>query len=142
MTKPGDWAFNATGYAYWNYREDWSLLPEGERSSRAALKTAADAYFDRFDNASVRVPFGTPCARLEGGAYTGTGNLTGNTCSLGLPDTTVVVGRRYVVDESVGVVDIFLGFPGLDRSQVCLFFSPSSFFCVVLMGKELRLMLG
>jgi hypothetical protein len=117
VTDAGDWAFNATGYLYWDSKEDWSPIPESKRDTRAVIQAAGDAYFDRFDNASINVPFGTPCARLEGGAYTGTNNLTGNTCNLGLPSTTKVTNRRYVVDEVMGTVDMFLGFPGLDRSQ-------------------------
>ncbi|CZR52651.1 uncharacterized protein PAC_02528 [Phialocephala subalpina] len=44
-------------------------------------------------------------------------NLTGNSCYLGLPSTLVVTNRRHVVDEAMGVVDMFLGFPGLDHTQ-------------------------
>jgi len=117
VTDAGDWAFNATGYEYWDSLESWAPIPEAERDTRAVIQAAGDAYFNRFANINVTVPFGTPCARLEGGAYTGAGNLSANTCNLGLPDSTVVTGRRYVVDEVMGVVDIFLGFPGLDRSQ-------------------------
>lgn len=117
VTDDGDWAFNATGYLYWESRENWAPIPEGQRDSRDVIKAAGDAYFERFHNASFVVPWGTPCARLEGGAYTGASNPTGQTCSLGLPSTITVVGRRYVVDEEMGGVDIFLGFPGLDRSQ-------------------------
>ncbi|KAK0717276.1 hypothetical protein B0T26DRAFT_775332 [Lasiosphaeria miniovina] len=115
-TKPGDWAFNATGYLYWDSIEKWDPIPAEKRDSRAAIKAAGDAYFERFHNSSFVVPWGTPCARLEGGAYTGRGNLSANTCDLGLPSTLVVTDRRYVIDEGLGAVDIFLGFPGLDRS--------------------------
>ncbi|OAA65368.1 hypothetical protein SPI_02155 [Niveomyces insectorum RCEF 264] len=117
VTKPGDWAFNATGYLYWDSLENWDPIPADKRDSRAVIKAAGDAYFDRFDNASVVVPMGTPCARLEGGAYTGRGNLTANTCDIGgFPDNIKVTNRRYIIDEVEGVVDIFEGFPGLDRS--------------------------
>ncbi|KAI5927847.1 hypothetical protein F4810DRAFT_699080 [Camillea tinctor] len=116
VTDEGDWLFNATGYLYWNSFEDWEPIPEGERDTREAIQAAGDAYFDRFKDESVEVPFGTPCARLEGGAYTDTSRTGENTCSLGLPSTIAVTNRRYVVDEEMGVVDIFLGFPGLDMS--------------------------
>ena len=33
------------------------------------------------------------------------------------PSTIVVPFRRYVIDEEYGVVVIFTGFPGLDRTQ-------------------------
>ncbi|OIW34259.1 hypothetical protein CONLIGDRAFT_687963 [Coniochaeta ligniaria NRRL 30616] len=117
VTKPGDWAFDAPGYLRWNSIENWTPIPEGQRDSPAVIKAAGDAYFDRFDNVNVTVPFGKPCARLEGGAYTGASALRNNTCDIGgLPSNIKVTNRRYVIDEVMGMVDIFLGFPGLDRS--------------------------
>jgi hypothetical protein len=137
-TKPGDWAFNATGYLHWyvliwtsslhlievrsthnatrNSLEKWDPIPLEKRDTREVIQAAGDAYFNRFNNASFVVPFGTPCARLEGGAYTDTRGSANNTCSLGLPSTITVTNRRYVVDEEMGAVAIYLGFPGLDRS--------------------------
>jgi hypothetical protein len=116
-THRGDWAFNATGYLYWDSLESWDPIPAANQDTRAVIQAAGDAYFNRFDNVNVTVPWGTPCARLEGGAYTGAQNLSAETCDLGLPSTTKVTNRRYVIDETMGAVDIFLGFPGLDRSQ-------------------------
>jgi hypothetical protein len=116
VTTTGDWAFNITGYAYYNSLETWDAIPEAKRDSRAVIKAAGDAYFDRFDNASVVVPWGAPCDRLEGGALV-TGTLSGNNCTMVFPDDIKVTNRRYVVDEVMGCVDIFEGFPGLDRSQ-------------------------
>jgi hypothetical protein len=118
VTDKGDWAFNATGYKYWNSQERWDSIPEDKRLSREIIKAAGDAYADRCNDVSVQVPFGTPCARLEGGAYTGRGNLSANTCDIGgLPEHVPMVNRRYVVDEVMGVVDIFMGFTGLDRTR-------------------------
>lgn len=117
VTDEGDWLFNATGYAYYNSLEKWDPIPEEQRDTRAVIKAAGDAYFDRFANANVSVPWGTPCARLEGGAYTGGRNLSANTCDLGLPSTIKVVDRRYVIDQEMGVVNIYVGFPGLDRAD-------------------------
>ncbi|KAF2004136.1 hypothetical protein P154DRAFT_531819 [Amniculicola lignicola CBS 123094] len=118
VTDKGDWAFNATGYQYWNSLEEWAPIPESKRLSRTQLKAAADAYADRCNDTTVIVPFGTPCARLEGGAYTGRGNLTANTCNIGgLPSNVPMTNRRYVIDEVMGTVDIFLGFTGLDRTR-------------------------
>jgi hypothetical protein len=97
--------------------ENWDPIPAAKQDTRAVIQAAGDAYFNRFDNVNITVPWGTPCARLEGGAYTGANNLTGETCDLGSPSTTKVTNRRYVIDEVMGSVDIFLGFPGLDRSQ-------------------------
>ncbi|KAI1383949.1 uncharacterized protein F4822DRAFT_433901 [Hypoxylon trugodes] len=118
VTDKGDWAFNATGYLYWDSLENWDPIPEDKRDSREVIQAAGNAYFERFKNESVVVPFGIPCSRLEGGASTAPLNMTGDSCTLaGLPSTLVVTNRRFVVDEVMGVVDIFLGFPGLDRSQ-------------------------
>ncbi|KAI0965281.1 hypothetical protein F4678DRAFT_453309 [Xylaria arbuscula] len=118
VTDRGDWAFNATGYLYWDSLENWDPIPPERQDSREVIQAAGDAYFNRFDNESVVVPFGIPCSRLEGGASTAPLNLTGDSCTAaGLPSTLVVTNRRYVVDREMGTVDIFLGFPGLDRSQ-------------------------
>lgn len=116
VTDAGDWLFNATGYLYWNAREHWDPIPAARRDTYAAVKAAGDAYFDRFASANVTVPFGPACARLEGGLYTDSRGAGNETCSLGLPSTVKVTNRRYVVDEEMGTVDIFVGFPGLDRS--------------------------
>lgn len=117
VTKPGDWAFNATGYLRWTSLENWDPIPLSRQDSRSTIQAAGDAYFNRFSNPNISVPFGTPCARLEGGAYTGTQNSTTETCSLGLPSNVTVTNRRYVIDQTMGTVSIFLGFPGLDHSQ-------------------------
>jgi len=144
VTKPGDWLFNATGYLHWESLEDWSPIPAAKQDTRATIQAAGDAYFDRFDKPNTTVPWATPCARLEGGAYTGEYNLTANTCTLGIPpsiqvkrgskrrelssqgDTVEpnqlavsagVTNRRYVLDVEMGAIVLFLGFPGLDQSQ-------------------------
>ncbi|KAI1263554.1 hypothetical protein F5Y18DRAFT_418210 [Xylariaceae sp. FL1019] len=118
VTDRGDWAFNATGYLYWDSLEEWTPIPTEKQDSRDTIKAAGDAYFNRFNDTSVIVPFGTPCSRLEGGASTAPLNMTGDSCTAaGMPSGLVVADRRYVIDQEMGVVDIFLGFPGLDRSQ-------------------------
>jgi hypothetical protein len=134
VTDAGDWAFNATGYLYWESKEMWMPIPPAQRDSRDVIKAAGDAYFNLFANPNVSVPWGTPCARLEGGAYTGQSNISANSCYLGVPTNLTVTNRRYVVDEVMGAVDIFLGFPGLDRS-VPLQPMPDSHFFRVESGK-------
>ncbi|ETS85568.1 hypothetical protein PFICI_03593 [Pestalotiopsis fici W106-1] len=116
VTDAGDWLFNATGYLYWNAQENWAPIPADRRDTRAVIQAAGDAYFNRFANVNVTVPWAASCARLEGGLYTDTNHTGAETCGLGLPSTIKVTNRRYVVDEEMGTVDIFLGFPGLDRS--------------------------
>ncbi|KAF4637022.1 hypothetical protein G7Y89_g1060 [Cudoniella acicularis] len=118
VTTTGDWLFNATAYLKYTLAEAWAPIPIEKRESRAVIQSVGDAYFNRFDNASVVVPWGLPCARLEGGSYF-SANLSTETgyCAMAFPSTIKVTNRRYVVDEEMGVVDIFLGFPGLDRTQ-------------------------
>ncbi|KAK0635987.1 hypothetical protein B0T17DRAFT_587314 [Bombardia bombarda] len=118
VTDDGDWVFNATGHLYWNKQEKWDPVPEAKRTARAVLKAAGDAYLDQWGNSSVAVPLGAPCTRLEGGAYTGTAATTTNTCKMGaFPQPLKVANRRYVIDEELGAVDIFNGFPWIERTK-------------------------
>jgi hypothetical protein len=117
VSDEGDWLFNATGTAYWNARETWTPIPAAEQDTREVIQAAGDAYFDRFGNVNVTIPFGTPCARLEGGAYTDEAMTNTSTCHLGLPSTIHVLDRRYVVDVEMGSVNMYLKFPGLDRAS-------------------------
>lgn len=66
VTDDGDWAFNATGHLAWTKQEKWDTIPEGKRDSRAVIQAAGDAYLDSWGDGTVKVPYGTPCARLEG----------------------------------------------------------------------------
>lgn len=116
VTTTGDWLFNATGTLYWASREDWGAIPEEERDSREVIQAAGDAYCDLFSDKSVEVPWGRPCARLEGGIYTGNGGPD-DRCDVGVPDGVRLVDRRYVIDETVGAVSIFLSFNGLPDSH-------------------------
>ena len=109
VTDEGDWLFDAERTAYYGSREDWGVLPEGERAGREELIAAADAYLDLFNDPTVNVPWGTPCARLEGGIYTGRGEQT-DSCNVGVPEGVELVNRRYIVDETRGAVNVFLEF--------------------------------
>ncbi|PMD32434.1 hypothetical protein L207DRAFT_609804 [Hyaloscypha variabilis F] len=114
VTHKGDWAFNATTTLIYATPENWGIIPVEKRDTRATIQAAADAYLDLFNNASVVVPWGTPCARLEGGMY-----LNGN-CDLGVPSGIPMTNRRYVIDETVGTVDVMLmldGAPGMPDSH-------------------------
>ncbi|KAI0847207.1 hypothetical protein F5Y00DRAFT_241981 [Daldinia vernicosa] len=90
VTDQGDWLFNATGTLYWASQEKWDPIPEEERDSREVIQAAADAYADLFNDKSVQVPWGHPCARLEGGAYTGSGSAD-DRCDVGVPS-----GKSYL----------------------------------------------
>ncbi|KAJ4292693.1 hypothetical protein N0V90_009356 [Kalmusia sp. IMI 367209] len=108
VTKPGDWLFNITGYAYWTSQENWDTIAEEKRDTQLTIRKAADAYLDLFNNPNVTVPWGTPCVRLEGGLY---GNPGPNgTCNAGVPSGVPMTNRRYVIDETLGSVDVLLDF--------------------------------
>jgi hypothetical protein len=107
VTDEGDWLFDAQATYEYARREDWSELPEGERPTREQLIAAADAYLDLFMDKSVEVPWGEPCARLEGGIYTARGEPT-DSCNVGVPENIPMVDREYVVDEAKGAVNVFL----------------------------------
>ncbi|KAH9206390.1 hypothetical protein DL95DRAFT_487563 [Leptodontidium sp. 2 PMI_412] len=116
ITDEGDWVFNATGHLYWFSLEKWDVIPAGKRDTRTTIKAAADAYLDSWGDSSVKVPYGASCARLEGGAYTGTKTTTANTCKMPqFPLPFKIANRRYVVDEEVGAVDVFNDFPFIDK---------------------------
>ncbi len=122
VTKKGDWLFNADNYLKYSKAEDWHVLNANERVDREALIKAGNSYFDHFSNRDVQVPFGKPCARLEGGAYT-TRNFDdpNATCDIGFPvDKLPIVDRSYVVDVDLGTVNIFCRFgnpPGAPDSH-------------------------
>ncbi|PVH95487.1 hypothetical protein DM02DRAFT_600791 [Periconia macrospinosa] len=111
VTTKGDWLFNVTGTYYWASREKWDQIPEGKRDTREVIKAAADAYCDIFSDKNVKVPWGQPCARLEGGMYTGKGQAS-DRCDVGIPNGVKLVNRQYVIDEEYGTVDIQMDFAG------------------------------
>lgn len=110
-TTTGDWLFNATKSLGYIEQENWGTIDMGMRDSRETLKAAADAYLDLWGNSSAPVPWGTPCRRMEGGAYTGEG-LETDSCNVGIPDGEQPPNsdRRYVVDETVGSVSVLCKF--------------------------------
>lgn len=116
VTDKGDWLFNATGTLYYASREAWPEIPEDKRDSREAIKAAGDAYCDLFNDKSAKVPWGTPCERLEGGMYTGRGSPT-DSCNVGVPSGVKLIDRRYVIDEVMGTVDIFMTFGSIPDSH-------------------------
>ena len=124
VTKKGDWLFNAENYLKYSQAEDWRILNADERVDRQALINAGNAYFDHFSDKAVRVPFGIPCARLEGGLYTTKDfNDPKASCDIGFPegdDKLPILDRSYVVDVDMGTVNIFCRFgnpPGAPDSH-------------------------
>lgn len=106
-SQPKDWLFDASKTLYYASREDWGIIPEAQRNTRAEIRAAADAYLNLFKDKSVVVPWGTPCNRLEGSAYTGTGKPD-DSCNVGVPENIDMADRRYVIDEARGAVAVFL----------------------------------
>ena len=76
---------------------------------------SADAYLNLFNDKTVQVPWGTPCARLEGGLYTsksapGQPLAPTDTCNVGVPSGVPIVDRTYVIDVPHGAVAVLSHF--------------------------------
>jgi hypothetical protein len=111
VTKPGDWLFNAKNYLKYSSTEDWHPLSATERISPQRLIDGGNQYLDQFSDKHIEAPWGSPCARLEGGAYTDRKHDPKSTCKVGIPAGVLyIVNRDYVVDADQGVVNIFCRF--------------------------------
>jgi len=98
-----DWLFDADNVLKISPTEDWGVIAKIGRDSRAKLLAAANAYFDVFKDNSVKVPWGTPCNRLEGGLRTGKG-APDDSCNVGVPSGMDIHDRHFVVDQDIGSV--------------------------------------
>jgi hypothetical protein len=117
VTDEGDWKFDAESYQKNSSGEDWSTLSQKSRISRQVLIDAANKYMDRFTFQDTKVPWGIPCARLEGGYYTGDGPRS--SCKVGIPGEAIeIVDRDYLVDEELGAVNVFSRFGKTDESSI------------------------
>jgi hypothetical protein len=109
-----DWLFNAENSLKYSSQEKWDILPPERQTDRQTLLNAASTYFDVFGDYSKlnQVPWGTPCARLEGGMYTNPKNDPKGSCTVGVPKTSDVkiINRHYVVDVDMGTVVGFVDF--------------------------------
>jgi hypothetical protein len=114
-TTTADWGFDASGY-YKNTKAEengWSELPADQRLTRERLKSDAEAYFKYFRDKTVTVPWGIPCARLEGGMYTG--DRPNATCNVGVPDLSMDLPTIWwLADVDYGMVVLFVYFGGAD----------------------------
>lgn len=109
-TTTGYWLFNADSYLQHSTEEDWGPIPAERRDSRGTLVAAATAYLDAFLEGEIDlVPWGFPCVRTEGGAYTGTGSPD-DSCEVGVPAGVNIANRRFVVDEVIGSVVVYCTF--------------------------------
>jgi hypothetical protein len=111
VSDPGDWLFNANAYLEYSSKEDWSVPKKGTHASMQELINAANSYLDQFSDKLVKTPWGRPCARLEGGAYTNRNGDPNATCEVGIPPGVLyIVNRDYVVDEEQGVINVYCRF--------------------------------
>ena len=112
-TTTGYWLFNADNYLKYSSTENWGPIPAEKRDSRGTLVAAANAYLDAFLEGKIDlVPWGFPCVRVEGGAYTGKdGKESPNdSCEVGVPSGVNIANRRFVVDEVIGSVVVYCTF--------------------------------
>jgi hypothetical protein len=109
-TTTGYWLFDADAYLQYSSTEDWGAIPAERRDSRGTLVGAANAYLDAFLEGEIDlVPWGFPCVRIEGGAYTGRGTPA-DSCEVGVPSGVNIANRRFVVDEITGSVVVYCTF--------------------------------
>ncbi|KAI0096318.1 hypothetical protein F4776DRAFT_560284 [Hypoxylon sp. NC0597] len=103
--------FNAQKTLGYIQQENWGTLDEAQRSSREELKRVGDAYLDMWTDAKAAdsIPWGTDCERVEGSQLT-------RPCGATLPrggSQKNNGNRRYVIDETVGSVDVLCSFDSL-----------------------------
>jgi hypothetical protein len=111
VTDAGDWLFNANAYLKYASTEDWSAPAAADHTPPIALVNGANNYLDLFSDKFVEIPWGKPCARLEGGAYTNRDNNPNASCEIGIPAGILyIVNRDYIVDEELGVINVFCRF--------------------------------
>jgi len=114
VTDADDWLFKASNTLAYSRAEKWDMIPAAKQDSRETIIAAADAYLDLFNDPTTKVPWGSPCARLEGGIYTAKGApgvvSKDDSCAVGVPKNTPLVDRRYLVDQDLGSVVVLLRF--------------------------------
>jgi hypothetical protein len=119
-TTTGHWLFNADNYLKYSPAEKWDEIPANKRDTVETMLYAANSYLDAFiDGNPDVVPWGTPCVRIEGGAYTEPGgeqpdshcaSLPGDRTKIGMPSGVNIANRRYVIDETIGSVLVLCTF--------------------------------
>ncbi|KAK3390721.1 hypothetical protein B0H63DRAFT_466332 [Podospora didyma] len=104
----GSLFFNAKKTLGYIQQENWGTLAEADRPSRELLKKVGDSYLDMWTDAKAAdsIPWGTNCERVEGSQLT-------KPCGGSLPrggSSKNNIDRRYVIDETIGSVDILCSF--------------------------------
>ncbi|KXX82520.1 hypothetical protein MMYC01_201230 [Madurella mycetomatis] len=110
----GDWKMeNFTAAAAHVEGEDWGALSRGAQDTRETLEAVAEAYLDLLGGivgdaaGAAVVPWGRPCARLEGSVYTAGEESCVEGLSLPLEGGAEgITERKYVMDASVGSVSV------------------------------------
>ncbi|KAF2177572.1 hypothetical protein K469DRAFT_602619 [Zopfia rhizophila CBS 207.26] len=107
----GDLFFNAKQTLGYIQKENWGTIPEGQRPSRDLLKKYGDAYLDMWTDAKAAdsIQWGSDCERVEGSRLT-------KPCGGQLPRGGSLKPngmRRYVIDETIGSVDVLCQFDSL-----------------------------
>jgi hypothetical protein len=109
-TTTGYWLFNVDNYLKYASSENWGPIAAEQRTSYADLMKAANAYLDAFlEGKKDLVPWGYPCQRTEGGAYTGKGKPD-DSCDVGVPAGVNIANRHFVVDEVTGTIVAYCTF--------------------------------
>lgn len=113
VTKTGDWLFNANAFLRYSQAEDWSILHPYQRTPASEMVRGANAYLDGFADKFTDIPWGVPCARLEGGAYTNRDGRADASCEVGMPPGVLyITNRDYLIDEEMGTINVFCRFGG------------------------------
>jgi len=112
-TSKNGWLFDAKETLKWASQEKRDIIPEANRDTRAVIQSAADLYLDKFSDSSVNIPRHDPCERLEGKMHVAPNCVAGISSSQSMKMTN----RRYVIDETVGTVDVFLNFANVPDSH-------------------------
>jgi hypothetical protein len=112
VTDKGDWLFNANAYLKYTRQEGhWDALPKAQQTDPREMIRGANAYLSLFSDKFMQVPWGKPCARLEGGAYTNPHNKPDASCEVGIPAGVLyIVNRDYLIDPEKGVINVFCRF--------------------------------
>lgn len=113
VTQKGDWLFNANAYLKYAKQDEWAPLHRFQRTPSSEMMRGANAYLDAFSDKFTDIPFGIPCARLEGGFYTNSAGNPNPSCAVGIPSGVIyIVDRDFLVDEEMGVINVFCRFEG------------------------------
>ncbi len=111
VTTTGDWLFNADAFLLYTQQEDWTDLHDYQLTDPSEMIRGANAYLDGFMDKFTDIPWGVPCARLEGGAYTNRSGDPYASCELGMPAGVLyLTNRDYLIDEQKGVINVFMRF--------------------------------